>query len=144
MKILIYLRLVKGNQIMNDCLQHYGFLKPCVWDEDKTKGYYSNREYSPPSHSDIKRRKIESDQYFRKYTVELLNDVISGTHTPNFMVKKLMYKVPESYHDQPFAKYCVAAYYTYLVTDDPILDQILQLVEKFITETNNVKSEFLP
>ncbi|XP_050529717.1 uncharacterized protein LOC126899161 [Daktulosphaira vitifoliae] len=143
MMMLTYLRIVKANKIMNDCLLYHGLMGQNIYDSNDLNNYMTDRLYYS-SQSERSKQKIKHDQIFRKYTVKLLNDVISGTRTPNSMVIQLMNYVPDINYNQPFAKYCVAAYYTYLTTDNPILHQILQTVEQFTNETKNVKSEFLP
>ncbi|XP_050528238.1 uncharacterized protein LOC126898341 [Daktulosphaira vitifoliae] len=129
----MYLRFEKAFDVMYDCLENYN----AIQEVDKVEKRLYGQTEPPTSRRNMSTMKFKTN--FRKFTIKNLYEVIIDSKTPNEMVINIKRKIHHSDHKEPFAKYCAAVYYTYMVTDNSSLNMLLKLIEYYINETNDIK-----
>ncbi|XP_050522215.1 uncharacterized protein LOC126894911 [Daktulosphaira vitifoliae] len=135
LNILLYLRFEKAFDVMYDCLENYNSIK------DVDENYRIRYGITEPFTCRRNMSTYESKKRYYKSTMENLYDVIIEAKTPNEIVNDLKNSIHSRYYEEPFAKYCAAVYYTYMVTYNSTLNEILNLVGDFMKNTNNITLE---
>ncbi|XP_050522259.1 uncharacterized protein LOC126894923 [Daktulosphaira vitifoliae] len=118
MEVMMVLRFNTAVNILYDCLKHYNCLNISM---DEILWGYTNRN---PNY------RIDEPNLFYS-TVGLLDEINSGYMTPNEFVSIIENYVHGPDHNKPYANYCSATYYTYLITENSILNNIFDYCRQF-------------
>ncbi|XP_050547578.1 uncharacterized protein LOC126909206 isoform X1 [Daktulosphaira vitifoliae] len=99
--------ITENNDIVTRALKNYGIAVNMLYDCFK--------KYHCLDNGAIPKNRLNHD-YFRKSTINNLKNIISKTSTPQNMVKHVRNCI--IMNDNVFGKYCSAAYYTFLISEN--------------------------
>ncbi|XP_050522261.1 uncharacterized protein LOC126894924 isoform X2 [Daktulosphaira vitifoliae] len=117
MEVLTILRFSTAFRILHNCLEKYKCLNISM--DDLLWGFYNR---NPNSRN--------NDPNLKSFTYQLLEGVVFRNTTPKYFVSTLKQYIYGPKCKKPFVKYCTAAYYTYLITESPILNNIFKDIRR--------------
>ncbi|XP_050522240.1 uncharacterized protein LOC126894920 isoform X7 [Daktulosphaira vitifoliae] len=116
MEVLTVLRFDTAFNILHDCLHKYNCSK--ISKEDLLWGFFNRDPNSRNDEPDLK-----------SSTHQLL-EIVVHNNSPNYFVNTIKNYIYGPNCKIPFAGYCAAAYYTYLITESPNLNNIFKEIRQ--------------